>query len=106
MADFPTIVYRVPGEHIAPRGTYSYMGIADEAALDAALADGWHESLADAMTPAAKVLAQVIDAQDAIDDMSPATRDELAQKARELGVSFNARTKDEVLATRIAEALQ
>lgn len=106
MADFPTILYRVPGPHVAPRGTYDFIGVEDQGALDAALAAGWHETLAGAMSPVAKVLQEIAEAGDAIDDMSPATRDEMEQKARELGVPFNARTKDDVLAGRIAEALR
>lgn len=103
---FPTIVYRIPGPHVAPRGTYDYRGASDQAEYDAAIADGWHPTLMEAMSPASAVVRQLVEAQDAIDDISPATRDELEQQARKLDIPFNARTKDEVLASRIAEALQ
>ena len=78
--------------------------------MDAALADGWYKTLPEAIDAyhapdAETVIAEVSEAQDAVDDMAPATRDELEQKARELGVSFNSRTSDAVLAKRIAEAL-
>ncbi len=112
MTDFPTMVYRVPGQHRAGDGhTFDYRGIDDAEAMKAALADGWHKTFPEALAGvAAKASAQavideVVEAQEAIDDVSPATRDELEQKARELGIGFNARTSDKVLAQRIAEAL-
>jgi len=95
VSDFPTMVYRIPGAHRASGGlTFDYRGIDDAGALKAALADGWHLSLPEAIAG---------DAIEAIDDVSPATREELEQKARELGIGFNARTTDAVLAQRIAE---
>ena len=102
---FPTIVYKSPGLHRGPKGTsFAYKGVADEDAFLEALDDGWHETLAGALS-GDKVIREVAEAQEAIDEISPATRDELEQKAKELGVPFNARTKDEVLTERIAEAM-
>ena len=92
MSDFPTMVYRTPGLHRASGGsTFDFRGIDDAGALEAALAEGWRLSLHEEIAP------------EAVDDVSPATRDELEQKARELGIGFNARTADAVLAQRIAE---
>lgn len=111
MSDFPDMVYRVPGLHATGGGeTFSFLGVNSQDELDAALADGWYKTLPEAIDAyhapdAETVIAEVSEAQDAVDDMSPATRDELEQKARELGVSFNSRTSDAVLAKRIAEAL-
>lgn len=103
---FPEMVYRVPGEHrLHGGGTFSYLGVNNEDELDAALADGWRLTLAEAVAgvEAGAIIADVVEAMEAIDDVSPATRDELEQKARELGIGFNARTTDKVLAQRIAE---
>lgn len=108
MTDFPEMVYRVPGSHRGFRGnTFDFMGVNSAEELKAAQAAGWHLKIEDAIAAvqAKAVIAEVVEAQEAIDEISPATRDELEQKARELGVSFNARTKDEVLAERIAAAL-
>jgi hypothetical protein len=108
VTDFPEIVYRVPGLHREQNGgTFSYLGVNNQDELDAALADGWRLTLAEAIAgvEAQAVVAEVVEAQDAIDDISPATRDELEAKAKELGVSFNSRTSDKVLAQRIADAL-
>jgi len=106
MSDFPTIVYKSPGYHRAGGGaTYDFMGVDDEAVFGAALSDGWRATLGEAIAgvKADTILNEVKQAQEAVDDVSPATRDELEQKAKELGIGFNSRTSDEVLAQRIAE---
>ena len=101
MIDFPTIMYRTPGPHKKPRGkTYAYKGAADQAEFDALLGRGWFPSYEDAVV--GKIVAVVSE----IDAVSPATRDELEAKAKELGVSFNARTSDKTIAERIASALE
>jgi hypothetical protein len=106
MTDFPTMVYRTPGPHAAPKGTYGYMGVADHAEYDAAIADGWFASIAEAMEGkhAEAVIAKVEKAQAAVDTITEETREQLEAKAKALGVSFNWKTSDEVLAARIAEA--
>ena len=105
MTDFPTIMYRTPGPHKKPRGkTYAYKGAADRAEFDALLGRGWFPSYEDAVV--GKIVAAVEALDDALDVVTPATRDELETKAKELGVSFNARTSDKTIAERIASALE
>lgn len=105
MTDFPTIMYRTPGPHKKPRGkTYAYKGAADQAEFDALLGKGWFPSYEDAVV--GKIVAAVEALDDALDVVTPATRDELEAKAKELGVSFNARTSDKTIAERIASALE
>jgi hypothetical protein len=94
----PTILYRVPGAHFGPPGfTYDYLGVDTEEALEAALADGWHDSLTAAMTPpvAAAEVAPV-PADDA-----PVMRAELEQKAEELGIKVDGRWSDKRLMAEI-----
>lgn len=109
MSSFPTIMYRVPGPHKKPRGgTYRTTGAADKAEFDALLKKGWFPSYEEAA--AGKIANEIIKAaeafEDAVDEVSDPTRDELETKAKELGVSFNARTSDKKLAERIAAALE
>ncbi len=109
MTDFPTILYKTPGPHKKPRGgTYKTTGAADKAEFDALLKKGWFPSYEEAA--AGKIAGKIIEAaeafEDAVDEVSAPTRDELETKAKELGVSFNARTSDKKLAERIAEALE
>lgn len=105
MTDLPTIMYRTPGPHPKPRGgTYAYKGAADQAEFDMLLGRGWFPSYEDAVV--GKIVAAVEALDDALDVVTPATRDELEAKAKELGVSFNARTSDKTIAERIASALE
>lgn len=109
MSNFPTIMYRVPGPHKKPRGgTYRTTGAVDKAEFDALLKKGWFPSYEEAA--AGKIANEIIKAaeafEDAVDEVSDPTRDELETKAKELGVSFNARTSDKKLAERIAAALE
>lgn len=105
MTDFPTIMYRTPGPHKKPRGkTYAYKGAADQAEFDALLGRGWFPSYEGAVV--GKIVAAVEALGDALDVVTPATRNELEAKAKELGVSFNARTSDKTIAERIASALE
>ena len=101
MTDFPTIMYRTPGPHKKPRDkTYAYKGAADQAEFDVLLGKGWFPSYEDA------VVGKIVAAVSEIDTVSPATRDELEAKAKELGVSFNARPSAKTIAERIASALE
>lgn len=101
--DFPTIMYRTPGPHKKPRGgTYAYRGAADQEEFDALTAKGWFPSYEAAV--AGKSTLKV--AEEPIDEVSGPTRAELETKAKELGVSFNARTSDKKLAERISDVLE
>lgn len=109
MTDFPTIMYRTPGPFQKPRGgTYDTEGASNQEEYDVLIAKGWFGSYEEAA--AGKRAAKVIEAaeafDDAIDEVSDPTRDELETKAKDLGVSFNARTSDKKLAERIAAALE
>ena len=99
---FPTLVYKCPGAHQRPGGTYAYKGVKDEAEHAAALADGWFATLPDAIAgPAPAGSAPGADPADA-----PPTRAEIEQKAKELGVKFDGRTGDKKLSEAIAEKLK
>jgi hypothetical protein len=107
MAEFPDMVYKVPGSHRGPAGhTFDFLGVDDAAAMKAALAAGWHATIdaAIASLTAQAVVAEVAEAKEAVADIDTETREELEARAKKLGVSFNARTRNEVLAARIAEA--
>ena len=105
---FPTLLYKTPGPHRKPGvGSYRYIGCKDASDYEARRAQGWHDSFEEAIaaTKAKAVIAAVEQADEAIDDISPPTREEMEEKARELGLPFNARTSDKTLAQRIADAV-
>lgn len=93
--NFPTIVYRCPGDHQRAGGTYAYKGISEQAHLVSALAEGWFLTLPEAIDGKACEVE---------DDSSP-TREEMAIKAVELGIKFDGRTTDKALAEKIESAL-
>ncbi len=90
--NFPTIVYRCPGDHHCAGGTYAYLGVSDQPQLDAALSDGWFMTLPEAIAGEAE-------------DGSAPTRAELESKAADLGIKFDGRTTDKALAVKIDAAL-
>lgn len=101
---FPSLVYKCPGAHQRPGGTYAYMGVKDEAEHAAALADGWFATLPEAIAGPAPVGSAP--GADAPAPDAPPTRAELEQKAKELGVKFDGRTGDKKLSDAIAEKLK
>lgn len=102
--EFPTLLYKVPGKHF---GNYDYKGCPDKEAYADLKVQGWHDSIEEARAGghAEKVIDAAQELEAAIDEISPPSRKELETKAKELGLSFNHRTKDEVLAKRIADAV-
>lgn len=125
--DYPAFVYRCPGAHFGPDGTtYDSLGVNNDEQLRAALADGWAESLVKAASiylhpvkfdePVGNVVSDVdasgteeiseVGQNDASDETAPPTREELEQKANELGIKFDGRTTDRKLLEKIEEVLR
>ena len=98
ITEFPTFVYRCPGNHQLAGGTYDYVQVKDDAELDLRIAAGWATTLADAITP------HVADAHILSDD-APPTRAELEAKARELGIKVDGRYSDRKLLQLIDAAM-
>lgn len=106
--EFPTLFYRCPGPHQRPGGTFSYRGIKSESEAQAAIAEGWHETLPAAVeafdkpsAAAAPVAPPPVEESAPADDDAPPTRDELEQRAAELGIKFDGRIGDKRLAALI-----
>jgi hypothetical protein len=103
--EFPCLLYKVPGPHGHAPG-FKYIGCADEEAFADLTAQGWAVSVeaAQGKDKAEAIVEKAEELDEAIEEITEPTRDELEAKATELGVSFNSRTKDAVLAKRIADA--
>lgn len=101
--NYPRLVYKSPGHEGAGKLTYSTLAVAGDDELAAALADGWHGSLSEALAPPAPTPAP---APEPIDETSGPTRAELEQMATELGIKFDGRTADKTLLAKINEALK
>ena len=117
MSDFPTIVYRCPGDWFGPRGTtFTSVGVDNAEQLAARLADGWHRTQCEAveaylnpqpvvtMTPAPEPQPEPEPAPIPDDDAPPA-REEMVAQAALLGLRVDRRWSDETLLARIAAAM-
>ena len=109
MTDFPTIVYRCPGDRPGPpHTTFKSVGVSDQKAFDKALAEGWFATLPEAaeayLNPAPDRVAIVVEPEPA--DNAPPTRDEMLTKAAEIGLTVDKRWSDKTLANKIIEALE
>lgn len=104
---YPKHVYKPGGPYRTKGFAYSIAGVADAEQEADKLAGGWFATLADAQgkPKAAAVVAAAEALEEAIDDISPPTREELERKAKELGLRGVHLMKDETLASRIAEAI-
>lgn len=85
MDQFPQMLYKVGGPHDIHGGAFDTLLVGDAGALEAALADGWHETTTQAAAPVEE----------------PPTRAELEQKAEELGIKPDGRWSDKRLAAEI-----
>ena len=95
---FPTILYKCPGIHQRPGGTYSYIAAPDEETADSLMSEGWHSTLLDAIKPPTKVKeAPKLDA--------PPTRDELMTKAKAMGLEFKGNVSNKQLLAEITKVL-
>jgi len=105
--EFPGLVFRCPGVHIGPgRSTYDYAGVKTLEELDAKLAAGWFATLGEAVEASLPKAPPPVALAPIPDDNAPPTRQELEDKARELGLKFDGRTPDRKLAMLVAEALK
>lgn len=115
MDQFPQMFYKAGGPEQIHGGAFSTLVVHDAEEHAAALKAGWHESTPDAVAArqaeqerAAREAAEKLADQPkaaAGDDTAPPTREELEQKATELGITFAANIGDKKLAERIAEKL-
>jgi hypothetical protein len=120
---FPILVYKSPGTHQCPRGTFDYLQVCDMDELknasddyyptiDLALekpadfdwdkhaeANGWLDSDEDDSDE------DDSDEVDSDEDKDPPTREELEIKATELGIKFQSSIKDETLLKKIEAKL-
>lgn len=94
---YPTMVYRCPGPHQRKGGTFDTRGVKSQEELEAALKDGWFETLPEAIEGKASLKE--------LPPETPPTREELEQKAKELGISFAPNIKDATLAKKISDTL-
>src|SRR4051812_33387299 len=96
---YEDMVYRCPGPHQRQGGTFDTLGVNSKEEHAAALRDGWFNTLPEAIAGKAALI-----------ELPPAelapTREELEQKAKELGIKFDKKTTDDALLEKIDKALR
>ena len=99
---FPRFVFRCPGAYQRMGGSYGYRSVEDEESHAKAIAEGWFGTLPEAIEAHDNPKKpEPVAAQEPAPD-APPTRQELEQKAKELGLKFDGRTTDKKLAALIA----
>lgn len=102
----PTMLYKAPGPYEIHGGHFDYIIVdADEnGAIDAAKEAGWFETTTEAKEAFDAVKTAEVKLPP--NDLLPATRAELEQKANELGIKFTDKTSDKKLGDLIAATLE
>lgn len=111
MKRFPQALFRAGGIELIEGKPFTSKMVQDEAELKAARAEGFHETTDDAHDAAEAKLAEAnkktvgsAGGTGGGDDTAP-TREELAQKATELGIPFKPQTANKKLAELIEAKL-
>lgn len=107
--DFPTLLYKCPGPWSGNGYTFGSRPANDQSEFDAAVSDGWHPTVPQAVeawkAPKSPTLAQAPAAPPPVDADAPPTRDEIEAKCRELGITVHHKHSDATLLKKIEEAL-
>lgn len=105
--EFPTILYKCPGEHHCPGGTYGYIQAVSQEDMDEKLKSGYQDTLPKAILYSLGKLPP--DKESNLEDDSETnnapTREEMEIKALELGVEFRSNLSDEKLLSRINDKI-
>lgn len=103
-----TMLYRAPGPHQIHGGDFDYVIVEDDR-VEEKLAEGWYLTTTEAREAheeeQADAAARAEEAQRQRAENGRPTRDELEQKATELGIPFSARVSDKKLAEAILAKL-
>jgi hypothetical protein len=94
--EFPQALYRMPGVEMLDLGGFTTVLAHNEADREAKFADGFHATQEEAKAAF----------EGAVQTANAPTREELEQKATELGIGFNGRTTDAKLAAAIDAKLK
>ena len=100
---YPKHLYRADGPYRMKGFAYSVAGCADELQEAELIDAGWYLSIDAAKKTGGEVIQAADAMEEAHDAITPATRDELEQKAKSMGSRGVHLMKDATLARKIAE---
>ncbi len=95
--EFPALVFKSGGSEHSQFGKYSYIQVCSDEELTLALQDGWSKTLESAFILDGELVEESTDL--------PPTREELIQKAKELGIQFHHKLGDEKILKLINDKL-
>lgn len=98
------MLYKYPGIHDIHDDKFDYI-VVDEVDVRKALDDGWFLTTDEAKNHE-DVTNKSDDLQDEVQDYTPPTREEIRQKADELGIQYSPNIGDKKLLERIEEKLE
>ena len=112
MTEFPTILYKCPGNWPGNGYSFGTRPANDQGEFDAAVSDGWHPTVPQAVEAWRNPVVVVVKPEpvpvlDPVpDDNAPPTRAEIEQKAKELGIAVHHKHSDATLLKKIEDALK
>lgn len=113
--EYPDLVYKCPGDHQRPGGTFNYLQVKNEAELDTAIKDGWLVTLPDAINakdnPTTKTAITLPCKKEEktklhINDDAPPTRAEILKACDDLNISYQKNTPSKKLLKLIDKQLE
>ena len=109
MIQFPVLLYKCPGGWPGDGFTFGARGANDQGEFDAAVSDGWHATVPEAVEAwkAPQPSPTAVETPEAslppLD--APPTREEIEAKAAELGITVHHKHSDSTLLKKIDDAL-
>lgn len=112
--EFPNLVYKCPGVHKRPGGTFNYLSVKDDDELRTAFEAGWSKTLPDAINGEGVTAPHIPAAVDLMAEESgdtkpqpkedtPPTRQEILKKCDELGIRYKKTTPSKKLLESIRQ---
>ena len=109
MIQFPVLLYQYPGPSSGNGVTFATRPANDQAEYDAAVSDGWHPTVPQAVEawrePVAAAPPIPVPPSVPLPDDAPPTRAEIEAKCKELGIPVHHKHNDATLLKKIDDAL-
>ena len=110
MIQFPVLLYQYPGPSSGNGVTFATRPANDQAEFDAAVSDGWHPTVPQAVEAWRKPVADGPSSQPLPvplpEEDAPPTRAEIEAKCKELGIPVHHKHNDATLLKKIEDALK
>lgn len=110
MTEFPTLLYKCPGPWAGDGYKFGSRPANDQAEYDAAVSDGWHPTVPQAVEawrkPVAAVSLTPLPSPVPLPEDAPPTRAEIEAQCAKLGIAVHHKHNDATLLKKIEDALK